>query len=126
MWTIIRRAIVPVLLLLGSIGSVIYGARFHTVQVMEEEEREISIAPPPGVFPPGMPFGDTGFGGSPPGMPPGMPPPPAFTTTVIETTSVPTSEPTLIWEVTFGGVARLELGELKRTYSGKAPSLCPT
>ncbi len=33
---------------------------------------------------------------------------------------------TLIREITIGGVARLENGQLKRTYSGKAPALCPT
>ena len=32
----------------------------------------------------------------------------------------------LVREMTFGGVARLENGELKRTYSGKPPALCPT
>ncbi len=32
----------------------------------------------------------------------------------------------LVREVTVGGVARLENGELKRTYSGKPPALCPT
>jgi hypothetical protein len=32
----------------------------------------------------------------------------------------------VVREVTFGGVARLENGQLKRTYSGKPPALCPT
>ena len=32
----------------------------------------------------------------------------------------------LVREVTIGGVARLENGELKRTYSGQPPALCPT
>jgi hypothetical protein len=32
----------------------------------------------------------------------------------------------IVREVTVGGVVRLANGQLKRTYSGKAPSLCPT
>ena len=36
------------------------------------------------------------------------------------------SEPRLVLEVSRGGVARTESGEIKRTYSGKPPSACPT
>jgi hypothetical protein len=32
----------------------------------------------------------------------------------------------IVRDVTIGGVTRLANGALKRTYSGKAPSLCPT
>jgi hypothetical protein len=32
----------------------------------------------------------------------------------------------IVREVTVGGVTRLDSDQLKRTYSGKAPSLCPT
>jgi hypothetical protein len=32
----------------------------------------------------------------------------------------------IVRDVTVGGVVRLANGQLKRTYSGKAPSLCPT
>jgi hypothetical protein len=32
----------------------------------------------------------------------------------------------VVRDVTFGGVARLENGQLKRTYSGTPPALCPT
>lgn len=32
----------------------------------------------------------------------------------------------IVRDVTVGGVTRLENGQLKRTYSGKAPTLCPT
>ena len=47
-----------------------------------------------------------------------------FKETVIITE--PESEPTLIREVSFGGVTLLASGELMRTYSGEPPSLCPT
>lgn len=32
----------------------------------------------------------------------------------------------LVREVTFGGVTRLDNGQLKRTYSGQPPGVCPT
>jgi hypothetical protein len=40
--------------------------------------------------------------------------------------SVPQSEPSLIKEVTVGGVALDELGQLRKTYSGKPLDFCPT
>ena len=137
MWKVIRRAVLPVLLIAGSVASVIYGARHNTQVVLEEEEREILIGPPPEAFPPGlMPGMPPGAQPGMPGMPPGFPgpggfpqpflPPPQIK--VIEKILVPTdtSEFTLTRELTFGGVVLLASGELKRTYSGKAPSLCPT
>ena len=125
MWTIIRRAIVPMLLIVGGVASVIHGARHHSEPVLEEQEREIRIGPPPEAFDPGLPPGVPGVGGFPPGVPR---PPLPFPTTVIEKILVATdtSEPRLIREVTFGGVVLLASGQLKRTYSGKPPSLCPT
>ena len=36
------------------------------------------------------------------------------------------SEPALVREVTVGGVKRLASGDIQRTYSGQAPSQCPT
>jgi hypothetical protein len=35
-------------------------------------------------------------------------------------------ERVLVREITFGGVVRLANGQLKRTYSGKPPALCPS
>lgn len=35
-------------------------------------------------------------------------------------------ESVIVREVTFGGVVRLANGQLKRTYSGQPPALCPT
>ena len=35
-------------------------------------------------------------------------------------------EARLVRETTVGGVTRLASGELRRTYTGDAPSLCPT
>ncbi len=37
-----------------------------------------------------------------------------------------TPEPGMIREITIGGLARTDLGRLKKTYSGQAPKACPT
>ena len=128
MWTIILRTTLVVLVLGGGIASLIYGAAYHTAPVSEEQEIEVPIAPPPGFGPPGgLPFegppGEPSFDESPSTMEP-----PPFLSTVTETIVVTEdeSEPTLIREVTFGGVTLLAAGQIMRTYSGQPPSLCPT
>lgn len=140
-WAVIHRAILPVLLIGGGIASVVYGAMHHTVPVVEEREEEIDIAPPtpfgpefpgegpelggpPGFGPPE--FGAPGLG--PPGFgPPGFGPPSELTKRKVKIfVSEDEPEPAIIREVTIGGVVLLEPGKLKRTYSGKPPSLCPT
>jgi hypothetical protein len=148
MWAIILRAIVPLMLLVAGIVSAIYGVKHHTVEVVQEHEEEISIpiptpfAPgPPG--PDGQPFGEgpPGPGGEPfaEGQPPGGEPPmdgpppfwqpPPMFAKMIKKTIVTTDEPEpkIIREVSVGGVALAESGEIKRTYSGdEGPALCPT
>ncbi len=137
-----KRTILPVLLLAGGIASMIYGAMFHSVpvvqQVVEEvvEKREVEetitiphpYAPPPelahdpSMFPPLPPITET------------------VTRIVTETRNVlkdvtkDQPEPGLIWELTVGGVELLPTGELKRTYGpsldgetpAERPSECPT
>ncbi len=147
MGSIIFRAIVPLVLLAAGIGSVIYGARHHTVAVAEEHEEEMSI-PIPTPFSPGPPGpeGEPFPGGPPmPGAPPGaegrepggpptdMPPepwrPPQLSTKVIKTVIVTNDEPEpkVIREVSVGGLTLTAEGEIQRTYSGDAgPALCPT
>jgi len=97
-------------LVLAGLAQVIYGVGFHTAAVVTEKE---TAAPPPI---PGPPPG-FGFGNRPP------PPPPRPLKLLVLADE---AEFVLIREVTFGGVTRLESGELKRTYSGRPPSLCPT
>jgi hypothetical protein len=48
--------------------------------------------------------------------------------TVTETYAEAREEPewAIVRDVTIGGIVRLANGQLKRTYSGKPPSLCPT
>jgi hypothetical protein len=129
------RAIIPLLLVLGGVALVYYGARYNSQEVVEEQEIKVPIAPPvpPGsMMPPGAP---PGFPGAPPfeQQPPFLEPPPLlgaapFPIEVTETVLVSKedSELRLIREVTFGGVVLLDSGQLHRTYSGDPPLLCPT
>ena len=149
MWKSVLRALLPIAVFLGALGLLIYGMRFHFVPVSQEEEIEVSIAPPTPFVPPPIP-GQPGEG--PVFVDPFQRALPPFLQT-IKTKVIVTeneSEPTLIREVTFGGVALLTLqpdnevarevtfggvwnwsarrtsGSLMRTYSGQPPSLCPT
>jgi len=69
-----------------------------------------------------------------PGMPPEMlepPPPPPLRFWEEKKDTSYESEPALIREVTYGGVALVYPGEsappeIRRTYTGDAPALCPT
>jgi hypothetical protein len=141
MWKPILRATLPILLFLGAVSLLIYGARFHYVLVYHEyeEEQEFPIAPPAPFAPqvPG-PEGGPPLFGQPPFEQPGEGPvfvdpfqgvPPSFLQTIKAKVTVTEkenqSEPRLIREVTFGGVT-LSAGRLMRTYTGQPPSLCPT
>jgi hypothetical protein len=53
-------------------------------------------------------------------------PPDVLLPSLARTVEVLQSESRLIREVTVGGVARLPDGRIKRTYTGSAPSQCPT
>jgi len=116
MWRVIQRTIPPFLLLCGGAAAIIYGAKFREVPVSVVQR---TPPPPPPGFPGGPPleepFRDPQFGGPPFGDP----------HTSYE------SEPALIREVTYGGVALVYPGEsappeIRRTYTGDAPALCPT
>jgi hypothetical protein len=129
------------------IASLVWGTTRHVLEVYEEQEIEISIAPPPelmqpmdpmgfpdgldGVMEQGFPgepgFEDSGFG-PPPGMPPFLagPPPELQTVKQIVMISKEVPESQAVFEITIGGLALLETGELQRTYTGAPPSLCPT
>jgi hypothetical protein len=117
MQTIMTRAVVPGVLLVGGIASLIYGARFHDTPVFEEKEIEEKIS---------VPFAMPPFAG--PETPPWEQPPELALRTEKRKVlvSYDQSEPVLIRDVTVGGVVVLASGDLMRTYSGKLPTLCPT
>lgn len=148
--TILRRGLLPIVMLGLGIASLVGGAKHHVLEIYEEQEITISIAPPPEMMqpmgPPGFPGGpdggmEPGFPGQPGfedpdfgdpqgmgGMPPFMAGPPPELQTVTQIVLVSTEEPEsrAVFEITIGGLALLETGELQRTYSGAPPSLCPT
>lgn len=99
---------------------------------------------PPNAIPPQQPWNNGaspddidpfGGGNQPPGMenpfeqPAARQPAPSMKfETVTEAYVEASEEPewAIVHEVTVGGVVRLANGRLKRTYTGKPPSLCPT
>lgn len=134
---IIQRGILPALLLACGIASLAYGVKYHAQEVFNEKEIEVSLAPPE--FPPvpeglegpegGAPPGfddPMGFGGPGGGMPFPGPPPELQKMKQIVLVGAEDLESVLVREVTFGGLELLPSGELKRTYTGTPPSLCPT
>ncbi len=125
--TFFQRLILPALLAVAGLASLIYGAAFHVAAVTEQQEVEETIEIPSAF---GAPPGEVGdFALEDPGAMGGGPfMPPPMTTNVKRRIFITadTPEPTLLWEITFGGLTRLETGELKRIYTGDAPSLCPS
>ncbi len=103
------------------IASLVWGVKHHILEIYEEQEIEISIAPPPGMM---QPMGPPGREGMPPLM--AGPPPELQTVTQLMLISKKEPESRAVFEITIGGLALLETGELQRTYSGVPPSLCPT
>lgn len=126
--TVVRRALVPLLLLAGGIAAVVYGAVYREIPVNQEREVEetIRLPAPFGALPP-MPGGPS----MDPGAFPGGPSPfePQFITQKVPRIVKDTKkehEPRLVREVSVGGV-KLNDGEIWRTYSGEGgPSLCPS
>ena len=121
MWSIVRRAIVPALLAIAGVAALIKGALFHPISVFVEKETTTTIEVPL-VLPPGPTAGDPASPGGPFGGPTFI----KKTITRIDLVPLILSEPDATRDVTVGGLVRLTSGELKRTYSGKGPALCPT
>ena len=130
MLRVLTRAMAPILLLAGGIALLLYGTLGSSAAVVveREERRTIEVAQPVMPPPPAPPVVFPGLPGmrQPPRPPLPAPPPIRRTVTIQVRTAVDTREPKLVREITFGGVTRLANGELKRTYSGQAPALCPT
>ena len=116
MWNYVKRGILPVLLLFGGAASLIYGSMFHTLPVLSKETTEKTIEVP-------VPFSPTSPGAQDFGGPPQTR---KQTVKSTELVLIQESEPALIRDMTVGGVALNKAHKLERTYSGKAPSLCPT
>jgi hypothetical protein len=98
------RAAVALALILCGVGAIVYAAAFHVVPVQPEP-------PKPEAAGPAAPAVEAA---------PPAEAAPAQPATVME------SEPALVKEVSIGGVTLAGSGDIQRTYSGQAPSQCPT
>lgn len=107
MWHV-GRVMLMALLALGGAACLAYGVLKHEREVLVEQKVEL---------PPGFP-------GQGPEVPGWGPPAPQTETT--RTVGIGQSEPEIVRDITVGGLMRLDSGELKRTYTGEAPSLCPS
>ncbi len=110
------------------IGFLVYGLGYHTVPVGDNRQIEGDLASPLQPDRDNAPLspGDqdaSSFGGTPVAVLPS-----ARMNKAIETVLVTedTTEARLNREVSVGGVTLWETGEIRRTYTGKPPSLCPT
>jgi hypothetical protein len=116
---IIRRAVMPLFLIIAGIAALVYGMTFHKVPVLEEHESEETIMVP------------EAFSARPPSFP-GMDPmngPPILVKKTVKKKSldpIDLLEPALTRDATIGGIVLNETKHLQRTYTGKPPSLCPT
>jgi hypothetical protein len=120
MWRILRRAIVPALLVILGLLAIAQGVLYHRIPVVVEEEIKTTIDLPLPT-PPASPDANSS---SAPFVLPAMI---KKTVTRIEKSTLIISEPELTRDLTIGGVVLLASGGLKRTYSsGKGPASCPT
>lgn len=126
----IRRAIVPVALLIAGAVALVEGFCYHTIPAVIEKETtkkiDVSLPGPPMDGPPAE--GGPSFR---PGPPFGRPNVIKQTVTEIEFIPLILSEPAVTRDVTVGGLVRIasgdHAGEIKRTYSGdEGPATCPT
>lgn len=132
----INRPLTLIFLLVAAAGMLLYGSLFHRIVVEVAMQREISIAVPNRAAAEREDWGTQErdgagtlqAGGAPMQRPSAPPLPDVKMETVTETyvENQQEYEWTIVRETTFGGVARLANGVLKRTYSGKPPALCPS
>lgn len=135
---IFRRLITPLFLACAGIAATIHGVWFHCVQVVDEKEieetKQIPVKPATQNLLAGGLRGssawgdDSSSGGDTPGKATVSQSEPAFVVQKIkQITDVPKIEfePSLLRELTVGGVT-FHAGELRRTYQGDTPALCPT
>ena len=117
---IIRRAVVPALLIIVGVAGLVEGISYHPIPVLVEKETKKTIDVPLPARP--CVSARHGLRQSDRHQENGI-----FT----ELIALVISEPDATRDVTVGGLVRLDsgehAGELKRTYSGgKGPALCPT
>jgi hypothetical protein len=134
MWMILRRAVVPLLLVIAGIAAAVYGIKYHVTTVLEERTSEVKVEVPAAFLPNRPPGGGMGPMGGLPDVG-GMPEMVEVTKTKISLEEIYLLDPAMIRDATIGGLRPARISKngerksewaLKRTYSGKPPSLCPT
>ncbi len=96
-WVSNKRLIFSLLLVPAAMAALVYGIVFHSTTILAQVSDEIEEDSPD-----------------------------ATAQHVAETLSLDLREPAIIRDATVGGLIRLDSGAIKRTYSGKPPSACPT
>ncbi len=92
-----KRLIFSLLLIPAAAAALVYGIVFHSTTILAQRIDEVEDDSPD-----------------------------ATAQQVVEPISLDLREPAIILDVTVGGLVRLDSGSIKRTYSGKPPSACPT
>jgi len=106
------RAFVALALVLCGAGAIVYAAAFHVIPVQSEPPKPAAAQPAEGA--PEQPATPSVEAATPSEAAPAQP------------AAVMESEPALVKEVSIGGVTLAGSGDIQRTYSGQAPSQCPT
>jgi hypothetical protein len=96
-WVSNKRLIFSLLLVPAAVAALVYGIIFHSTAILAQRIDEVEDDSPD-----------------------------AAAQRVAEPLSLDLREPAIIFDVTVGGLVRLDSGTIKRTYSGKPPSACPT
>ncbi len=124
----LKRGLAMVLVAASGSVSLAFGLHRHSFTFEETKEKSVSIAVPDAPSFGQTPFGSPRSGDVPSGMGQGNAPLGLKYVTAKEKYTELSQQPesVVVREVTYGGVVRLGNGHLKRTYSGKPPTLCPT
>jgi hypothetical protein len=96
-WVSDKRLIFSLLLVPAAVAALVYGIIFHSTTIQAQASDEIEEDSPD-----------------------------VTTQHVAEWLNLDLREPAIIRDATVGGLVRLDSGAIKRTYSGKPPSACPT
>jgi hypothetical protein len=96
-WVFNKRLIFSLLLVPAAVAALVYGIIFHSTIILAQATDEVKEDSPD-----------------------------VTAQHVAEWLDLDLREPAIIRDVTVGGLVRLDSGAIKRTYSGKPPSTCPT
>jgi len=96
-WVLNKRLVFLVLMVPAALAALIYGTIFHSTTILAKQSDES-----------GKNATET------------------ISQQIAEPATIKLPEPGIIRDTTVGGLVRLDSGAIRRTYSGKPPSACPT